>query len=364
MSIKASASVLVALALFTAAGLGEESPVLALDMTMTITDGGVYTMELLTVTLFWTIAGFPVDLSATADPSGMTSLSLGTKKSLGFAKLSAKLLFDANPPAFRSFQVSFTGDQAGITWGYLFNLAADPADSFQQLSLGYKTDTLSLAAKANFGLFNVEFQESLLSVTWAACPSCDLSASVTMFFVKEGFEYVDFSVKDIPLPCPECTVFRLFLDTVVTFTEDSKLVLPTVRLKTQPFCADFSPAFSLDWDSTGFSIAGVHFTGWTCKIRFPGDILATLTTNLALDAEFFETYSLTGPIPLCCGLVGKWLLALDFSKTLPGPRVFDWGRFTGQIEIPILRQATILVKTVFSPVAPTWSLTFGLKSLW
>lgn len=365
MSIKLYLGGLVTVALVAVGLSGEAAPTIALDALATLSDDGIYTLDSMNVTLFWTLAGFATQASASALSTGLDSVAFSAKKDLSFAKVSSKLLFGASPPEFRSFQAALTASVSGVELGYLFFLAADYPDSYHQLLLGYKTETLAISGKANFGLFPLVFQEGLLSATWAACPSCDLSLSASLLFTKEeGFEYLDVLAKDLPLPCPGCTVFKLFFDAKVTYTTSAKTVVPTVRLKTESICADLSPNLGLDWDSANSTIRGILFTGWSCKVRFPGDIIATLTTTFDEGAEFFETYSISGPTLGCCGLFGKWFFSVDFRRVQTPPTLFGWGRVTGQIDVPLLKQATVSLKLVVRPESPVWSMTVGLKSLW
>lgn len=345
-------------------GQAQEMPVLALSWRATIAEGPVYTLDDLTATVFWRVAGFDIDATATADSAGAKAFLFGAKRDLGFAKLSSKLAFDAAPPAFESFQVAGLTEFVGWELGLTFMLTQ--TDSYQLLTAKYATDTLSIQGKASFGLIPLAFREAMISASWKGCSTCELSFSTALLFIKDkGFEYLDFWVKDLSLPC--CPGFRLLMDVKVTFTVDAKKVLPTLRAKINGICADFTPTVALlpeDPDTDGLSFRGLAITGFTCKVQFANDVVGTITTTFLEDVEFFETWSLTGPVPACCAPPGKWLIALDFRRDPIPPTLFGWGRLTLSVELPLLKQLTIMIKAVFRPDSPTWALTVGMKSLW
>ncbi|MEN3010305.1 MAG: hypothetical protein ABDI20_04920 [Candidatus Bipolaricaulaceae bacterium] len=336
---------------------------LALSCEVTLADGVGFTLDRLATTVFWRVAGFDLDATAAADSTGVQSFVFGAKRDLGFAKLSSKLTFDAAPPAFESFLVAARAEAMGAELGYVFTLGV--TDSFQLMTVKYATDTFSVQGKASFGLMPISLREAMLSATWKGCPSCDLSFFSSFLFVRQaGFQYLDIGVKELPLPC--CPRFQLLLDVKATFTVDAKEVVPTLRAKLESICADFTPTVALrtDPDVDGISITGLVVTGFTCKVRFAGDVVATYTTTFLEDVEYFETWSLTGPIPACCAASGKWLLALDFRRDPVPATLFGWGRLTLSVELPLLRQLTLSIKGVFKVDAPVWALTFGVKSLW
>ena len=78
-------------------------------------------------------------------------------------------------------------------------------------------------------------------------------------------------------------------------------------------------------------------------------------------ADYFERWTLNGPLSLCCG-DGHWKVSTYFS--CDSTSLFDWGMTQIDLDLPLSSQVKLSTRAEFKSVSPYWSLRCGIDVSW
>ncbi len=325
-------------------------------------------------TIFYRVNGFNFQLRGNVSDSAFNALSLvGTVPLGGLATLRSTLLFDPRVPSFSYWQSVVRLTALDTDFTYTFRLSDDETRSFQQIVARGSVGGISFTSTTRFAGLGFLLDYQLITLRWN-WDICELPVDARLRFTKEGFDYFHITFRDIALPCPDCTFLRLYADLRTEFTEESKTVVPVLRLRSDWECC-VRGYFSLgaeDLDDGGIRIGSIAFYGYEIRLRLEGGIDFRSVTSLVSArnasvtgfSEYFEFWILNGPIPVCCGSPGRWQVATYFTEDRT--ELFGWGMTRFTLEFPIDRTTRIFSQlSVRSESDPwKWEWRFGWTIRW
>lgn len=327
--------------------------------------GGVSGMSA-SLGLFYTVDIFRFDLSSTWSlASGWTSLSLVGSFPLGeLARVRSTLSFSPAGPSFQYWQADTRLNIVGLDLTHTLYLNGSAATSYSQLVARGQLEGISFTSVVKFGLFDAEFREWSLNArsTWACCK---LGLATELRFLKTGFDYVSFAIRDVPLPglLPNLGVN---LGVTTKFTPQTKSVTVSFTARSDWHCC---VRLLTSLQTSGTTITGVHIYGFELRTTLAGGIEVWAATAIDPNMngsvtgypEYFEVWTFSGPMLSCCGSPGRWQIATYFDNTTPS--LFGWGRTRINLEFAINEFARALTEFTVRNDA-FWELKLGLRVRW
>jgi len=318
----------------------------------------------------WTDAGFTSFV-------GTTRVELeGTWPSPWRLPITSTLDFDPTIPALNSWTVEARTTILGTTWAYTFYFSGpDPqTGSYATFRVQGTIGALTFDNTIKFVTLTPTFGEErlILKGPWI-CDGCPTNWEIEYLQTKAGFEHLSFLIKDVVIPCPACGGIRTLFDVKITFTEDSKTVVPTLRVVSD-WMACVKPFVEVKTPPYGFGFEGIDLYGFEIKCEVSGGYTLRLATSfnplkyslVTGYAQFFELWQLEGPVVPCCGNPGRFQLSGYFKRESGTLFGFGMGNFI--LYFPVSRELLVNVGLKVGEVDPgdptkAWILTVGWKGL-
>jgi len=200
---------------------------------------------------------------------------------------------------------------------------------------------------------------------------CSLPSTMRISFDESGFDTLRFTLADLPVPRLADGGVGIFLDFDLQFTITEKSLDPTIELKLPAI--DCIRVYAELGTVPGPGIGGLSFYGIRIEDRLAGGIRFVLATSLDSfknsvltgQSDYFELFSLSGPLSSCCGEPGEWSLSTYFQST--HTTLFDWGmtvfRFKANLSEGFSASIEAIVRSgTFGD--PIMELTFGWQVRW
>lgn len=291
-----------------------------------------------TLTGYYRVNGYNFQARATIANFDFNSFNLIGNLPVGLLSIRSTLQFDPRIPAFQYWQNLTRFDLFGAAWSHTFHLTGVEDTSYHQLAGTWTVDGYSFSSSTQFQGITLGFVSQLLSVRWR-WDLCELPVEARLSFTKAGFQSLRVLLRDILIPCPACSYLRLYLDVDTTYTVDSKTVIPALKLRSDWECC-VRGYFDLDSGASGHEFLGLQFYGFEIRLTLDGGIEFRSATSFVYErnaavtgfSEYFEVWTIRGPILPCCGAPGWWQISTYFDEI---PQLFGWGMTTAAAEIPV-----------------------------
>lgn len=274
-------------------------------------------------------------------------------------KITSTLALNPAGPSFSYWQMNTTFSLAGFNCTH--TLYFSPSSSYTKLTASGRVDALSLSTALTFNLPVLEFSEWTVSASFAD-PCCGFRVNSDFRFVKAGLDSLTLEVRRIPLPEVFCPILPLYLNLKVRFTTTLKEVTPGFELDARwPCCVSLRVEPVVE----DTAILGIYVYALDFRMTLPGGMSLWIGTSLDPDrdsgvtgyAEYFEVWHLTGPLPSCCGPVGRWNLFTYFKRN---GTLLGWGAL--RVDLTFWLAKTIRASLYgFMPHTGAWELRFGLN---
>ncbi len=294
--------------------------------------------------------------------------------------LSLNVDFDPTTPGLKywSLDASLNLSPWSLSYKFYFSGTDPQTDSYTEFRWRGKIGDISFNGSARFQGLTLDFSRLALNaqgkLSDLGCNGCDIKWNGSLSFTKEeGLESFCFTVEDIPVPCPSCGPIRTLANFKATFTPTEKTLEPALRL-IAGWAGCVKPKIALISPESGFGISGIELYGMEIKCEFSGDITGRFLTSfdpekdvsVTGDSHFFEVWRLDGPIPGCCGGMGRWQLGIFFSRESGYLHGLRKGEMT--VHFPLFRNFTVtfgLGVGLVDPTDPTktWEAVFGWKGI-
>ncbi|MCX7844651.1 MAG: hypothetical protein N2507_04905 [Candidatus Bipolaricaulota bacterium] len=261
-----------------------------------------------------------------------------------------------------------------LAYYFYFDGANPQTGSYAVFTAQGTLNGLSLTSRTKLATLQPTFDEQVLTLRgpWL-CPDCPTRWTLEYGHKKTGFDRLSFTLHDIPVPCSICGPLKLSADLQVSFTVESKRLLPTLRLESM-VVACLRPIVSLLTPQGGLGLEGVRIEGVEIRCDLPTGLKARFVTafdpadacKVTGDCRFFELLQLEGPVVPCCGSPGWWQTSCYFTHE-PG-RLFGLAMLDINVFFPLSRETLVNVRLKAGEVDPLdpakrWILTLGWKAL-
>jgi hypothetical protein len=264
----------------------------------------------------------------------------------------------------------------GSTWvGTFYYPGTDPeGGAYTALQVRGAIGDYRFDAQVKFLTLTPTFGELrlILAGPWL-CAGCPTNWELEFGESKAGFERLSFLVKDVALPCPGCGGITTSLDLKVTFAVDAKKVEPSLRIASG-WVGCVKPLVALEPVGDGFGLGGIDIYGMEIKCEVPWGYTLRLATafhfkknsEVTGDPRFFELWQLEGPVPPCCGNLGRFQLSAYFERD--GGSLWGFGMGNFILYFPVSRELLVKVglkvgKVDAADPAKAWVLTTGWQGL-
>jgi len=319
----------------------------------------------------WTDAGF-VSLV------GTTRFQLeGSVPSVWRLPITSTLSFDPTIPGLSSWVVDARTTLVGATWAstFFYSGISPESDSYISLQAQGMVGDYSFDTLAEFVTLTPTFGKLRLTLKgpWI-CEGCPTVWETEFLQTKEGFGYLSFLIKDIPIPCSFCGDIRVLFETKVTFEVDEKRVEPALRIGSA-FVGCIRPYVALPTPHSPFGFSGIELYGVEIRCDSIGGYSLRLATSFNLakdsavtgDGRFFELWQLEGPVVPCCGNPGRFQMTAYFKRGTGN--LFGLGMGNMVVFLPLSRELLVNIGLKIGEVEPapstkTWVLTVGWRGLW
>ncbi len=298
------------------------------------------------------------------------TFTASVKGMFGPFSVSGKMNFDFDDPAYLGGELSTGFDFGGVGLSLLVNhymaQQLPPCGDFPAgPNLKYTfTGTLApFTVKAIFwdcctGTFFYNLNVGLKGV--GLC--CGVTFDVVFDFLKTGFNYLQFSLKDFAAIC--CGIS---FDATIKFTIDQKIVTITPKFAgigdacftvfaDIPTDAEYLPALEIYGWAIRCTLADCNYLEWVHAV----DVTYLTAAGYTFVGDSNEYFKLGFCGAGCCG--GQWKadLAVYFQSDTPGAGLFGIVALGFNLQLPIMSNLTVTVGFSNPPTTLTlgWTFTF------
>jgi hypothetical protein len=250
--------------------------------------------------------------------------------------------------------------------GNYFFLSQDPSLSYDQITIRRTVGDVSLSGVCQVGLCPLEFRKGQVAGQWYV-PGCELYMDVRCAFTcAEGFDYLRVTGRFRRFPPLSNDVIETELKLAVQFEADRKRFTPSLRMRVKQVDACMTPYVRLVDGGSLLAITGAELYGWKVQCSVDDRFEVLLATSLdplwnrelTGEADYWEAWKLRGALGSCCGRDFVWTLAVYFEENAAS--LFDWGRTTALVEIPLAERLTAHFGTELGVTSPHWRLNAGI----
>ncbi|RLE34201.1 hypothetical protein DRJ24_04255 [Candidatus Acetothermia bacterium] len=264
------------------------------------------------------------------------SLELDCSFPIEGIEIESDLMFDPNAGSlidlFDYWRATSAFDLLGVSFIHTLYLTLPQTASYQALVTQGKFGSIDFRGSVRFVMSNdcsFSFSEADLTLSASVC---GLPVTGTIAFDCSGFDFLEFTLSDLPVPRLTAGGYGVFLDFDLKFELTEKALNPTIELKLPPI--DCIRLYAELEAVPGPGIGGIGFYGIRIEdtighgIDFVSAISLDPLRNSVLtgQSDYFELFSLSGPLSSCCGDPGEWRLATYFQSN--HTTLFDWGMTT------------------------------------
>ncbi len=270
--------------------------------------------------------------------------------------------FSPSTASFDYWRTRMAFAAAGVA--FIDNLYLADSSSSNKLSLKTTIGDVLFSSTTVFTLPDTCFKRQDFTARWD-WEECDARVNGRLTFESSGFDSAWLSVKDIPI-LTSIWNGGIKLGLKLTFTTTSKELTPTLAVRSAWIdCMEVMT--SLDTDGT--EIKGLDIYGIKLKMDIPTGIKLGMNTSftdtknssLTGYADYFERWTLSGPLSMCCGN-GPWKASTYFK--CDSASLFDWGMTQIDLDLPLSTQLKLSTRAEFKSVSPYWLLRCGIDISW
>jgi hypothetical protein len=325
-----------------------------------------------TLTLTYSVAGFDITSESKFSSSGFDSQKFSISGSFGPMDVSGWMKFDPTVPEYDSSQISASLDFAGVALSLTVlhdtDLTYCQTGSVEMLyTFKASVDPVTLKVRFLDCCDGIEFYDLTLTLDdLSLC--CGLVYDFTLYFTKDGFEYVKFVVDPLFELCCDIS-----FGVTVEFGVDYKSVTPSFTWGGISGCVTV-------WGDVQPKIEEVGVEGWQlygykiyCELAecyeleivtafVPEEVNKHLDPDWILEDYEFEYIRFGACGPACCG--GTWTLdaGVFFDN---GGGLFGISRYKVIASVPIMDNLTLGLEWEFdlgatppTTLTLTWDFTF------
>lgn len=258
-------------------------------------------------------------------------------------------------------------------FAHTFYLADSQTGSYQTLVVRGRIGDVTVSNTVTFDMVDgSEFRFSRdnlsLSGTW-----CDLQVRSTVDITDSGFQSATVWARDYPIPRLVGPNLGLYFDLSLVFTPTSKVLTPTLKLKTAwvdciQVLAELEISGSSNTSTDGLCIYGVKL-GQTLpdgiRIQMATSLAPTRNSRVTGQTDYFEVLRISGTTASCCGVPGTWSVSTYFNEG--STMLFDWGMTIIRADVVTFNHLSLSFGMVFRSGffgEPNLELTVGWMMRW
>ena len=303
------------------------------------------------------------------------SLELDVSFPVGSVEVDSELMFDPNAgnliDLFDYWRTRIGFDLFGVFFTHTLDITLPQTASYQTIEARGMLVGVDFTGSVRFDMkqdCSFSFSEARVRLSSSIC---DLPTTAGIHFDCSGFDSLEFTLSDLPVPRLTAGGYGIFLDFDLQFSLTEKSLDPTIGLKLPPI--DCIKLFAELETVPGPGIGGISFYGIRIEDSLPGGIHFVSATSLdpvknavlTGQSDYFELFSLSGPLSSCCGDPGEWSLATYFQSK--HTTLFDWGMTTFRFETALSPGFSLSFEAVVRSGTfgdPIMELTFGWEVRW
>jgi len=330
-----------------------------------IAEGPELGVDLLNVTLGLVGDGWRTTTRTQFTDRGFTYFGVADERKFGSMHVRTLVVFNPDDSAFSYLSSLAQFALESVRFANYAYIGRTPSAAYDQLTARWSIGGVSWRGTIRSGLCPVAFRTASLDAAWQS-PSCDLAFDAQVAFAAEtGFEHFRLTGRRSGVPMLTTEAFQTDLSLEIRWGIDEKRIIPDLRVRTLRSTTCFTPFFRLRWSADPFSISAVEMYGWAIEFSTENGAEILLATSLDPAAnreitdyeEYFERWRVRWPLSSCGDRSGRIEVSLYFDAESNG--LFQWGRTTAAVELPIGRAVTLRWGGTFQSVSPRWALTAG-----
>lgn len=369
---------LLLLCVFTASGQDESEWILGGQTSFSLgaSEEDQIFVDKASVLVLAQVCNWAFQAEAGLDGAAFNSLTLGANGPLGPAGISSSLALNPDEAAFTSWTTSVSFDVLGTTATGLLFLTDPQTSSYLQTEISGGAECIQVRISSKFGVSPLCFWSTQANAAWTIAP-CDLNVALSTGFADpSGFAGFDVVITGIPLFAEPVFGLSGSMDVAARFAEEEKVVTPTLRMALDWIaCPELGLLGEIVFDQSIPRLDGISVYGLVGELAFENGITLFIRESFLEEkdstvigtAGFFESLSIVGPIAGCCDGAGEFELEVLFVRDNSSTgTLFNWGRTTLQVEVPIFDGLTLYADVRFQPQAidPSWEVKTGFDLLW
>ena len=317
------------------------------------------------LTTIYQLAGMTSKAIATWEDDSFHALRFDVRFTFGeLMNVHSTLSFSPSNAAFKYWRTRMTLDAFGAEFRDTLYLTADNTTGSNKFSVRTNIGGALFSSITTFTFPNVCFDKQDFTVRWD-WEECDTQVNSRLSIKSTGFDKLLFSVKGIPV-LTSIWDGGIKLGLKLTFTTTSKELVPSLSVKPAWLdCIEVMTALN----STGSEIDGIDIYGIKLRMNIPTGIRLSMNTSftavknstLTGYADYFERWTLSGPVASCCG-GGNWKIATYFR--CDGTNLFDWGMTKFDLDLSLSSQVELSTRVKIESVSPYWEWRCGINVSW
>ena len=342
------------------------------DITVTTTSTTPVALSKMAINLVLGLSEATVQLDARIAGSTFDTLTLSAVGSLAGINLNSSLRLDPSVAEFVSWQFGASFTLFDLAFSNLTNIVSVQTKSYTQWSISGDTNDIDFQASFKFGTCPVEFWEASVCGNWAWF-DCDANMSVCVQFDDAvGFRNITASMKDLLLFEDLWGIHGSF-DSVITFTVDEKVFTPTLKLvPSWFFCSDIELLGGVNLDPP-LGIGSMSFYGLRGRVEVGSGLAFTFAESLVAEknssvtgkADYWERFTISGPLSVCCGSQGGFEVNAYFKCTpAPSDALFGLGLVTGSFDFLLFENFSFILDVELPTASSDWELAWTFRILW
>jgi hypothetical protein len=338
----------------------------SIESALRVDEGLSFSMETLTLNTSLQTLGCLFSARAEMAESVWSAFRVGADAVLGDIAVNSIVAFEIQTPSFKYLIANVIFDALGVSFRDTFYLTGVGATSYNRLTMRWSCNGITCRSDLRFWVYSPAFRSANIRCSWA-WPKCDaIIESALSLTQADGFDHFALRARGIPVPWLSGDGVTTTVDLRTRFSVDAKEITPNLRVRTSRVSCGVTPYVDIIWQQP-FEVTGISLYGLQIAVDLEDGIQATFATSfdetrnrqITGDGDFFELWRATGPITSCCVSSGRWEFKIYFEKDEPPPQLFNWGKGSFLVELPIGKNIVTSVAMEVRPAHPRWVLWFG-----
>jgi len=307
---------------------------------------------------------------ASFSDSQFDTLSFYAAGPLGPVALTSSLAFNPSTLSFLSWQsgASFTLRDLAIT--DVLYIATPQSSSYNAITLSGTFGDIAFQGTAKVGICPLCFWETSLCLSgpWNRCDA-DLKGCVQL--TDAGFQSLALTMTGLSL-FGDVFGLEAILDTSITYSIEEKAFAPTLRIVPDwSICADIALLGEITVESMPFSVDSMLIYGLVGECTLDNGVTFLFAESLSQEknssvtgeADYWEVFRISGPMPFCCDDAGSFEIAAYFGETPPGS-LFDLGLIEASFDLRLSSGFAVVFEGAYPTDGTDWAVSVTFRVFW